>query len=418
MHFRKILFTILFSPLFVLLLAQDAQSTNKEQQEVLNLLSRIKFTGIIQGQYQYGQPYASLKVGEGNENFDKGFNRIGLRRNTLGVSYEAGITQLVAQISMTEKDVWFKNIYLKVKDPWTKQNSLTVGFSPIPFGFETDYSSKNLGSIERATVIQQHFPQERDMGAILTLRTKEDSPLSFLKADLAIIAGNGLNKDIDNRKSFVGRIKAAQKGENGLEWGVGFSYYLGSVMNTTTTSYKMRDNFFEQIGLDREGTYMKREYFGLDAQLTVPFLGGKSTFQVEGLLGTQPGLVNSVKSPTYSSRPPNTTAYSLYERPFLGYYLTYIQKYAKTRLSSVIKYEAYDPNTKIKGADVGLSDSYTTKTDLKSESLGLGLIYDLSAQIKLQAYYEFVFKEKAPLLFEDDKVYDANVFTLRLQYAF
>jgi hypothetical protein len=418
MYLKKISFVILFFSIFSLLSAQEDQSTNKEQLEILHLLSRIKFTGLIQGQFQYGQPYASLKVGEANENLDESFNRIGIRRGIFGVAYEDGISKAVVQLFVNEDEIWFRDIYLNIKDPWVKQNSLTAGFFHVPFGFEVAHSGRNLESMERATVIQQHFPQERDLGVMLTLRAKENSPLHFFKIDLAVISGNGLHRDTDNRKNFVGRIRASKTAGNGFEWGAGFSYYWGYVMNTTAVSYKMRDGFFEQIGLNKEGTYMKREYFGLDAQLTVPFLGSQSTFRAEGLIGTQPGLVNSVKSPTYSSRPPNTAEYALYQRPFLGYYLTYIQKYAKTRLSSVIKYEVYDPNTKVKGAEVGLPNSYTTKTDLKREALGLGLIYDLSTQIKLQAYYEFVFKEKAPLLFESDKVYDADVFTLRLQYSF
>jgi len=48
--------------------------------KVVKGLSKFKVSSYIQGQFQYGQKDASLKVGDTNENPDKGFNRIGIRR--------------------------------------------------------------------------------------------------------------------------------------------------------------------------------------------------------------------------------------------------------------------------------------------------------------------------------------------------
>jgi len=38
-------------------------------------------------------------------------------------------------------------------------------------GYEVCYSTSSLESPERATIIQYFFPDERDLGAMLTLRT-------------------------------------------------------------------------------------------------------------------------------------------------------------------------------------------------------------------------------------------------------
>lgn len=41
--------------------------------KVVQKLSKFKVSAYIQGQYQYGQEDATLKVGDKNENLDKGF---------------------------------------------------------------------------------------------------------------------------------------------------------------------------------------------------------------------------------------------------------------------------------------------------------------------------------------------------------
>ena len=51
--------------------------------KVVQKLSKFKVSAYIQGQYQYGQEDATLKVGDKNENLDKGFNRIGIRRGRM-----------------------------------------------------------------------------------------------------------------------------------------------------------------------------------------------------------------------------------------------------------------------------------------------------------------------------------------------
>ena len=48
-----------------------------------------------------------------------------------------------------------------------------------PFGHEIGYSTSGLESPERATIIQYFFPDERDLGAMLTLRTKKRKSSRF-----------------------------------------------------------------------------------------------------------------------------------------------------------------------------------------------------------------------------------------------
>ena len=57
-------------------LSQETTTLDK----IVRKLSKFKVSAYIQGQFQYGQEDATLKVGDKNEHEDNGFNRFGIRR--------------------------------------------------------------------------------------------------------------------------------------------------------------------------------------------------------------------------------------------------------------------------------------------------------------------------------------------------
>lgn len=386
--------------------------------KVVKQLSKFKVSAYIQGQYQYGQEDATLKVGDKNENLDKGFNRIGIRRGRMKFEYNDGIGTGAVQIEVNDKGVSFRDLYIGIKDPWTKRSQLMAGVFNRPFGYEVSYSTSSLESPERATIIQYFFPDERDLGAMLTLRTKTSSPLHFLRLDAGLFAGNSINRETDSRKDFIGRLGAEKAIGDWGKWGAGFSYYHGFVFNPTTEAYEMRDNHFVKMDMGATGTYMKRQYLGLDGQFSFLSSLGKTTFRAEGLIGTQPGIAGSSRSPNYSSRPENLPENSLFKRPFIGYFFYWVQDIGASPFSAVLKYDAYDPNTKVKGNEVGAEHSFTSKTDLAQSTIGIGGIYNFNKHIRLQAYYEFNFNEKSSLVKGYEKDRKDNVLTVRLQYKF
>lgn len=395
-------------------LAQEVTTLDK----IVKKLSKFRVSAYIQGQYQYGQEDASLKVGQKNEHLDKGFNRIGIRRGRMKFEYNDGIGTGAVQINVSDKGVSFRDLYIGIKDPWTRRNRLMAGVFNRPFGYEVGYSTSRLESTERATIIQYFFPDERDLGLMLTLRAKEMSPIHFFRLDAGIFAGNSINRDTDSRKDFIGRLSAEKEIGNWAKWGGGFSYYHGSVYNPTTEAYEMQGQRFVKTSLDKTGSYMKRQYFGLDAQFSFRSSLGKTTLRAEGLIGTQPGIAGSSKSPNYGTRPENLPENALYKRPFLGYFFYFIQDLGNSPFTALVKYDVYDPNTKLKGDQVGEENSNTSKTDLAQSTLGLGAIYNFNKHIRLQLYYEMNFNEKSAFV----KGYEANrkddVLTVRLQYKF
>ena len=109
---------------------------------------------------------------------------------------------------------------------------------------------------------------------------------------------------------------------------------------------------------------MKREYIGLDAQFSFKNSWGTTSLRGEGLLGTQPGIAGSSKSPNTGTRPANEPENSLFKRPFIGYFFYLVHDIGTTPFSAVLKYDVYDPNTKLKGNEIGVENSLTSKTDL------------------------------------------------------
>ncbi|MDH6356828.1 hypothetical protein [Parabacteroides sp. PF5-9] len=384
----------------------------QEQPESIQKLQRLKVSGYIQTQYQRGEEHASLKVGSANENLNESFNRIGIRRGRIKFVYEKGITSGVFQLDLTEKGLGFKDVYLNIKDPWLKSNSLKAGVFDRPFGYEIGYSSSRRESPERSTIFQTLFPDERDLGAMIALQAGKDSPLNFIKLEAGLFAGNGIKQEIDSRKDFIGHLSADKKWNN-LQLSGGLSYYNGSVYQGTENVYSMNGNSFILINsADNVGKFAKREYIGFDLQFDIESIWGITAIRTEYLFGTQPGKDSGSKSPNSSSLP----RYDTYIRDFAGGYVILIQDLGRLPFTAVLKYDWYDPNTKIVDHEIGLN--HTTKGDIAQNTLGLGMLWNINANLRLQAYYEINKNEKTKNISGYEKDRKDDVFTLRLQYKF
>ncbi|NDV55413.1 hypothetical protein D0T51_06680 [Parabacteroides sp. 52] len=393
-------------------LQEEEQRTEKLRDEIL-LLKKLKVSGYIQGQYQYGQEAASLKVGGANENPEKSYNRIGIRRGRIKFQYDEGIASGVFQLDLTENGIHFKDVYLNIKDPWSHTSALRVGVFDRPFGYEISYSSSRRESPERSTIFQTLFPEERDLGAMFILQPLPTSPFHFLKVEAGLFAGNGIKKDTDSKKDFIGHFSAAKTIGKNSAWGAGLSYYNGSVYQGTENVYKMQGRkFVLDADPGHKGGFAKREYIGLHARLSLTNSWGKTEVRGEYLFGQQPGTLSGSKSPNASSLPEA----DVYIRDFRGGYLLLVQDIGKLPFSAVLKYDWYDPNTDVSGNDIGLNE--TTSTDLSMHTIGGGILWYIYTNLRLQAYYEINKNEKTSQIERYKGDVKDNVFTLRLQYKF
>ena len=379
----------------------------------LEVLKGLKVSGYFQGQFQYGQEKASLKVGSANTDETKGFSRIGVRRGRIKFTYDKKIASAVFQFDLTEKGVSFKDVYMQIKDPKFTASSIKVGVFDRPFGYEITYSSSRRESPERSTVFTTLFPNERDLGVMLTLQAKKGSAWNILKLDAGLFAGNGIKADIKNRKDFIGRLSVKKSLKEIVKIGGGVSYYNGGVYQGTPNIYKLSDKKFvvasDSLNI---GKYAKREYMGVDFQLGVHSILGETSIAGEFLTGTQPGEKGKSKSPNNSAVGTTDT----YIRNFYGAYACLVQDFGPVPLSAVVKYDWYDPNIKISKDEIGLNG--TGKGDISYQTIGCGLIWKINNELRATAYYEVIQNEKSKNLKGYEEDIKDDVFTFRLQYKF
>jgi len=415
-----------------------------EQLQADNTLAKkLKISGYVQVQYQKADTAGISSFAGGN--FGTGIdNRISVRRGRLKFAYDNENAQAVVQFDITEKGLGIKDAYLTVLEPWMNTVSLTTGVFDRPFGYEISYSSSTRETPERSRVFQTLFPGERDLGARLTIQAPKTSVWNFLRLDLGLMNGNGPNVETDRFKDFVGHLSAMKATSNEkIKWGVGASYYNGGFATTTANTYSIQDNGGVKSYVAQTvqvGDRAKREYFGLDAQWSCDWALGVTQIRGEFLTGTQPATASGSSSLTAA----NTTAVStanlttgavttsnqgadVYSRSFNGDYAYLIQNILETPLQAVVKYDVYDPNTKLAGDEIGAAvttGKVAGSSDIKYSTLGLGLNYRWSSNVKVMAYYDIVRNETTSNIVKSSTLSDLshdrkdNVFTLRLQYKF
>ncbi len=444
---KQILLIAAFAAASFTTFAQEEEATPLEQVQqkvevhdgAINKLSAIKISGYVQPQWQWGQQDAALKVGTGNvtENGNKSaFNRFGVRRGRIKFTYDdGGIATGVFQLNIVDKSnasgvnqavVQLKEAYLNVKDPWNGTIQLQAGMFDRPFGNEISYSSSLLESPERSRIIQTLFPEEVDLGGKLILQAAKTSSWNFLKFEGGWFAGNAINPETNNRKDFIGHLSASKVIGSTAKWGLGASYYNGGVYQSTTNVYTMGGNgFVLNSDPNNLSKYAKREYFGLDGQFSLESPMGMTQLRAEYIWGTQPGSNSSTGSPNAATNPTTDT----YIRKMNGWYGILVQDLGQSPFSLVLKYDSYDPNTKVKGDEIGATTTIagavkTNKTDLRYNTLGIGGLWRINPSLRLQLFYENVKNEKSANLaaatrssdFSRDQLDDT--FTVRLQFKF
>jgi hypothetical protein len=365
--------------------------------------SPVKVSGVVQAQYQIGERDATLKVGTANAAGESAFNRFGIRRGRVKLTYDTRIAAAVFQTDMSEKGVVLKDAYLDLKAPWRADGVLRAGVFSRPFGYEVDYSTTVRESPERSRTFESLFPDDRDIGAMVSIRI-----LPIAKLELGLFTGNGAKQETDNRKDFIGRLPFELSiGRDAYAFGV--SYYRGSVYQGTANVYRMEgDAFVLDDATANLGGYAKREYIGFDARATWRTRWGTTKLIAEYIFGTQPGTRDSNRSPNAAALPTSDT----YIRPFGGGYVMLTQSVGDAPVSFVAKYDRYDPNTRIASARIN------GKGDVAYDTFGLGALWSPYTNIRLLAYYDMNFNEHAAQLggYEIDR--DDDAFTLQLQYKF
>jgi hypothetical protein len=350
----------------------------------LDKLTKLKISGYIQAQWQHWEAANVFPS-----------NYVTIRRARFKIQYEpAQGVVFVLQPDFQPSNFVIKEAYARVNDPWLKTFSLWVGKFNRP-NYEVEYSSSDLEALERSRIITTLYPGEYAIGAKLEIAP----PKIPLKFQLALFNGNdgavypdasganqnaADNKDFDNYKDFMARLTYAFKFGR---WGgltIGAHGYLGAVRATTDTLLKSDYTKDKVVAI---GSKLNRSWGGVEAQLFVDFLGGM-VIKGEYIMGINafPGFnstasassftsaINATKdtiTQTYTTTKTTSIAPNI-RRNFSGFYVYLIKNIGK-RNQFTIRYDRYDPNTKLGGGDLGISayKAGSTKTTTVKNTIGV-----------------------------------------------
>jgi Phosphate-selective porin O and P len=350
----------------------------------LSKLTKIKISGYVQAQWQ---------------NFEQASvypsNYFQIRRARFKLVYEPATgVAFVVQPDFQPSNFVIKEAYARLNIPGSKTFSLWAGKFNRP-NYEVEYSSSDLENLERSKVITSIYPGEYAIGAKLEV-TPPQIPLKF---QLAVFNGNDNmtitdatganinpdNKDFDNSKDIMARLTYAFKLGSFGGLTIGAHTYIGSLRATVDTVLKSDYTFDKTV---KVGKSLSRNWVGFEAQLYMDILGGM-TLKGEYIMGTNayPGFssTTTVNNPTtfafnktndtltMSTLSTKTTSFRPnIIRNFSGYYVYLIKNIGKRHQIS-IRYDYYDPNTKIAGSDIANTAVYgknLTTTSTKTITTG------------------------------------------------
>ena len=418
-----IFFSLLFPGFFLSPFSAHAQEPNNPDEA-----KKLTVTGYVQGQFDIGQEFATSKLSNSpsynneRDGTSDHFFRFGVRRGRIILKSEESFGTVVLQTDFTEKGINLKDFYYKVSEPWLKLASLSVGIFDLPFGFDISHSTFRRENAELPVIYQELFPDDKDVGTMLTISVPKESKWYGLQLNAGFFCGNAVATPDNGDMDFCGRIKYNKKWSN-VSFGIGSSFYFGTVRNTDVSLFQVKDGKWEQTTVEKN-LKNARQYVGFDTQLSVQTSWGITTLRGEILSGSQPSTAGKLRSPNKDLMPYGATPFN-HIRRFSSWYFYCIQDVGQTPLSVVLRYVYLDPNTKIK------SEEITQKTDLSYRYLGAGFMVRCNAAMRLMCYYDLPFNStdnripvsEAPATGKNhvanyQKHMKEGLFTCRLQYRF
>jgi hypothetical protein len=311
-------------------------------------------------------------------------------------------------------------MFVKIFEPSKNNISLTAGLFARPFGYEINLSSSVRETPERGRMSQTLMPSERDLGAMISYETQNPSKKGpRVKLDLGVFNGQGKSgpREFDSYKDFISRLSLRPITiAEGLEIGGGLSLLLGGWAQATKYKYEMGSQngnrvFVVDSSLSNIGEKAPRHYYGADLQVLKKHGWGRTEIRGEYWRGLQPGSFNSTENPGELPLSPT------YIRSFDGAFIYFIQNIINEKWEMVLKYDWYDPNTKVQGTEIGRTGTNFSEADIKYSTLGAGFTHYLNDNLKMLVYYDLVKNESAALDGFRGNNKD-NVFTWRIQMRF
>ena len=390
---------------------------------------RIKIGGYIQPQFQMASE-KGIKSFEGGDFASQVSDRYLIRRSRVRIDYvnfnvEKGPgVQIVFQFDANERGFTMRDVWGRTFENKYKLFSFTTGMFARPFGNEVNLSSSDRESPERGRMSQLLMKSERDLGAMLSFDARKKLGVKLLnniRVDLGLFNGQGINAtgEFDNTKDLISRIYSKPLHLNKhIQLNLGASLLYGGLLQNTKYQYQTIDNKgLLTMALDSSSSNLykvaPRQYYGIEAQLKIKNKIGFSELRAEYVKGKQTGTANSSETPNALL----TGTDGFHIRNFDGAYFYYLQNLNSLKHQLVIKYDWYDPNTKVTGKNIGVSGANLGAANIKYNTLGIGYVNYITENIKMTLFVDKVWNETTLLKGYTSDLND-DVFTCRIQYRF
>jgi len=407
---------------FLMDMVDTTTSMGKGILSIYKKFDRVNIGGYIQPQFQLIQEKGA-KTFAGGDFAPNVSNRFMIRRGRLRFEYarftedNKASVQFVFQFDGTERGVFIRDFWGRYFENKWELFSLSMGMFARPFGYEINLASSDRESPERGRMSQTLMKTERDLGAMISFEPRKTGhPFRHLKVDVGVFNGPGLSSaaDYDNYKDLITRValKPVNLSRTLLLSG-GVSMLDGGFLQNTARQYRIGINkaFIVDSALGNIGREAPRKYYGADIQLKLRHAWGSTEIRGEYIRGTQTATAATSETPGALLTEPS------YIRHFDGAYLYFLQNIFSLKHQLCVKYDWYDPNTDVRGHDIGAFGANVNETNIKYTTLGLGYIYYCNENVKLVVWYDFVKNERTLLPGYTTDVRD-NVLTFRLQFRF
>lgn len=431
--FPVLLFPIDVTAQYVL---SEMMDTTTKKGKLLNIQfgdkDQLKFSGYIQPQFQWAEA-KGISTYSGGDFSSNSNNRFMFRRARMKTEYAHYTTsgklqsQLVFQIDGTERGIAMRDLWGRLYENKLELFSLTIGLFARPMGYEVMYSSSDRETPERGRMSQILMKTERDIGAMLTIDPRKSSYRwkNLLRFDIGVFNGQGLTSttDFDSHKDVISRItiKPQQLNKQGWTIGVGISAYFGGIVNRGPWLYQTKElngnlSVIGDSSNNNIASVAPRHYFGADVQFKMPRDKWHTELRAEYMQGKQTSRATTSETPSSYPMTSSNVLLPLYIRNFNGAYFYLLQHLGSNQVQLLVKYDWYDPNTKVSGNEINSTNGFST-ADIRYSTVGTGFIYHISPFLKAVLYYDLVTNETTRINGFDKDLAD-DVLTVRLHYRF
>lgn len=406
----------------------------KNMLSLYNKFGQIGFSGYLQPQFQYAESKGAPNVFQGGDFGPYVNNRFRLRRGRLRTDFThytpdgKPVLYFLFQFDGTERGVNIRDFWGRYYENKWQLFHFSAGMMARPFGHEVLLSSVFREAPERGRMSQTIMNTERDLGFMVSLNPrKATSKMKWFAIDLGIYNGQGLTgtAEYDSHKDVVVRVSSKRReiGKSGIKISGGVSGYFGGVENRDARLYTavQRGGQWMMASDSVEsniGRIAQRRYLGGDVQLIFPNGDGKgqTEFRAEYIGGLQTATAGTSSTPGTYATDATGAIQPLYTRSFNGAYFYFLQHLGSWQHQVVLKFDWYDPNTKVSGNQLSKANGFTA-ADVRYNTLGGGYIHYINQYLKIVLWYEHPINEKTQLAGYDKDLKD-GIFTCRMQFSF